>query len=140
MENKEPSPVKLINRRCLEIKLYNWLICGKRAGKENLRRLGEKGMQWCDMDLMLYNFIIDFCSMTKLYLVMSCHYGLTCTLIAPFLYFDYFLLWMTCFLLHCNWYLWRKNCTVAWEKCDSMEWLFNYHFCLSNLILHWVIF
>ena len=73
MENEEPSPVKLINRRCLEIKPYNWLICGKRAGKENLRRLGEKGMQWCDMDLMLYNFVIDFCSMTKLYLVMSCH-------------------------------------------------------------------
>ena len=43
MENEEPSPVKLINR-CLEIKPYNCLICGKRAGKENLRSPGEKGI------------------------------------------------------------------------------------------------
>ena len=25
------------------------------------------------MNLMLYNFITDFCGMIKLYLVMSCH-------------------------------------------------------------------
>ena len=44
MENEEPSPVKLINRRCLEIKPCNYLICGKRAGKENLRSPGKKGI------------------------------------------------------------------------------------------------
>ena len=43
MENEKTSPVKLINR-CLEIKPYNCLICGKRAGKENLRSPGEKGI------------------------------------------------------------------------------------------------
>ena len=44
MENEEPNPVKVIHRRCPEIKPYNWLICGKRAGKENLRNPGEKGI------------------------------------------------------------------------------------------------
>lgn len=43
MENKEPSPVNLINR-CLEIKSYNCLICGKRAGKGNLRSPGEESI------------------------------------------------------------------------------------------------
>ena len=40
LRNGKPSPVKLINR-CLEIKPYKCLICGKWAGKENLRSLGE---------------------------------------------------------------------------------------------------
>ena len=44
MENEESSPVKLTNRRCLEIKPYNCLVCGKRAGRENLRSPGEKGI------------------------------------------------------------------------------------------------
>ena len=44
MENEEPRPVKSINRRCLEIKPYNCLIWGKRAGKENLRSPEEKGI------------------------------------------------------------------------------------------------
>ena len=44
MQNEEPSPIKLINRRCFEIKLYNCLIFRKRAGKENLRSPGEKGI------------------------------------------------------------------------------------------------
>ena len=39
MENEEPNPVKVIHRRCPEIKPYNWLICGKRAGKENLKKV-----------------------------------------------------------------------------------------------------
>ena len=34
MENKEPSSVKLINRRCLETKPYNCLISGKQARKK----------------------------------------------------------------------------------------------------------
>ena len=92
------------------------------------------------MDLTLYNFIIDFCSMTKLYLAMSCHSWSDMHLNHTF-----FVLWLfsslnDLFFLHCNRYLWRKNSTVAWQKCDSVEWLFNYLFCLSNLILHWVIF
>ena len=33
-----------VNRRCFEIKPYSCLICGKRAGKENLRSPGEKGI------------------------------------------------------------------------------------------------
>ena len=90
--------------------------------------------------LMLYNFIIDFCGMTKLYLAMSCH-----SWSEMHLNHTFFLLWLfsslnDLFFLHCNRYLWRKNSTVAWDECDSMEQLFNYHFCLSNLILHWVIF
>ena len=44
MENEEPSPMKLLNRRCLEIKPYNCLIFGKRAAKENLRSPEEKGI------------------------------------------------------------------------------------------------
>ena len=44
MENKEPSSVNLINRRCFEIKSYNCLICGKRAGKGNLRSPGEESI------------------------------------------------------------------------------------------------
>ena len=41
MDNENPSPVNFINK-CLEIKPYNCLICGKQAGKENLRSPGEK--------------------------------------------------------------------------------------------------
>ena len=37
MENEELSPVKLINRRCLEIKLHNCLICGKQTGRQNVK-------------------------------------------------------------------------------------------------------
>ena len=44
MENEEPRPVKLINRRCLELKPYNCLICEKQAGKENVKSLGEEGV------------------------------------------------------------------------------------------------
>ena len=44
MENKEPSPVNLINKRCFETKSYNCLICGKRAGKGNLRSPGEESI------------------------------------------------------------------------------------------------
>ena len=58
-----------------------------------------------------------------------------------------FVLWLfsslnDLFFLNCDWYLWRKKkkyCSMR-EWSDSMEWLFNYHFCLSNLILHCVIF
>ena len=76
----------------------------------------------------------------KLYLVMSCH-----SWSEVHLNHTSFVHWLfsslkDLFFLHFNWYLCRKNSTVAWEKCDSMEWLVNYQFCLSNLILHWIIF
>ena len=44
MENEEPSPVRLINRKCLETEPYNCLIWGKQLGKEDLRSPGEKGI------------------------------------------------------------------------------------------------
>ena len=47
MENEESSRVKLINRRLLAVKPYIFfffLICGKRAGKENLRGPEKKGI------------------------------------------------------------------------------------------------
>ena len=36
-------------------------------------------------------------------------------------------------------YFWRKKGTLESEKCVWVELLFNCHYCLSNLILHWVI-
>ena len=45
MENEESSRVKLINRRRLAVKPYIFfLICGKRAGKENLWGPEKKGI------------------------------------------------------------------------------------------------
>ena len=81
-----------------------------------------------------------FVKWCKLYLVMSSHLwsdmhpNHTSFVLWLFFYFNDLV------FLHCNQYLWRKHSTVASEKGDSMEWLFNYHFCLSNLLLHWVIF
>ena len=37
-----------------------------------------------------------------------------------------------CFFFHCNWYFWSKKSLWHQRKYD--------HFCLSNLILHWLIF
>ena len=72
-------------------------------------------------------FSLIFVAWLKLYLVISCHS------------------WSDMHLNHTSFVLWlfsslNKNNTVAWEKCDSMEWLFKYNFCLSNLKLHWIIF
>ena len=36
-------------------------------------------------------------------------------------------------------YFWRKKGTLESDKCVSVELLFNCHYYLSNLILHWVI-
>ena len=44
MDNEEPSPVKLINWPYLEIKSWNFLICGKRAGNKNRRSPWEKNI------------------------------------------------------------------------------------------------
>ena len=66
---------------------------------------------------------------------LYCHaiHGLTCTLITPLLYFYYFILLMTYFFF-------IVIDTVALDKCDSMDWLFKYHFFLSNVMLHRVVF
>ena len=64
MANEEPSPVKLINRRCLKIKPCNFLICGKRAGKEKgisafVTALGIRGA--CNnFDKSVYNDVFHF--------------------------------------------------------------------------------
>ena len=83
------------------------------------------------MNLMLHNFIIW---------LMSCHLPsdmhLNQTSFVLWLFSSFYDL----FFLHCNWYFSRKNSAVVSEKCDSMKWLVNYHYCLSNLILHWAIF
>ena len=46
MNNKEDtvSPIKLFHKVALEVKAYNCIVCGKRAGNENLRTPGQKGL------------------------------------------------------------------------------------------------
>ena len=44
MDEEENRPVKLIKKECLEVKSYNCIICGKRAGKDGLRTPTEKGI------------------------------------------------------------------------------------------------
>ena len=46
MNNKEDtaSPIKLFHKVALEVKAYNCIVCGKRAGNENPRTPGQKGL------------------------------------------------------------------------------------------------
>ena len=99
-----------------------------------------KEFVWCDMNLCYIILSFDFYGMIKLYLVMSCHswsdMHLNHTFFVLWLFsssndlFFFFIVINTC-----------EEQIVLWhQKCDSMERLFNYHFCLSNLILQWVIF
>ena len=96
-------------------------------------------MKWRNMNLMLCISSFDFYGVIKLYLVMSCHWwsDMHCNHTS-------FVLWLfsSLNLAFSSLQLilkWRKNSTVASEKRDSMELLFNDYFCLSNLILQWVI-
>ena len=71
--------------------------------------------------------------MIKLYLVMSCQSWSNMHLNYTSVLFWLFSSLNDLFFLHSDWYLWRKISIVALEKCNSVAWLFNYHFCLSNL-------
>ena len=46
MQNNEDcaSPVKVSTKKKVDIKAYNFLICGERGGKEGLRKPQEKGI------------------------------------------------------------------------------------------------
>ena len=106
-----------------------------------MSHFAESQMKWCDMNLKCYIILLlDFCGMIKLHLVRSCHSWSDMHLnhTSFVLLIIFFFEWP--FFVYCNWYLGRKNSTVASEKCDSMEWLFNDNFCLNNLILYWIIF
>lgn len=90
MENEESSRVKLINRRRLAVKPYIFfLICGKRAGKENLWGPEKKGISvfvmalgtrgaWNNLGKSPYDDVFDFNNNTLINNKVSIKRHLSC--------------------------------------------------------------
>ena len=57
MQNNEDcaSPVKVFNKKKLDIKAHNCLICGQRGGSEGLRKSQEKEIETFIKSLKLRN-------------------------------------------------------------------------------------